>query len=89
MWPIEEENSPVLGTQLQVEGSYRRLAAAVAAVVAVGHHSDRRSHEPGRSMSPWEFVAGGKVSTTPGIHANFLGIFVHPLPITPTPNPLT
>ena len=61
----DEEISPVLGRQPQVEGSYRRLAVAVAAVVAAGHHSDRRSHEPGRSMSPSGFVAGRKVLMRP------------------------
>ena len=71
-WPNEKENSPVLGTQPQVEGSYMKLAAAVAAVVAADHHSDRRSHGPGRSMSPSGFVAGGKVSTKPSF---FLPIF--------------
>ena len=77
-WPNEKENSPVLGTQPQVEGSYMKLAAAVAAVVAAGHHSDRRSHGPGRSMSPSGFVAGDKVSTTPSFCANFWAFFHFP-----------
>ena len=63
-----------------------KLAAAVAAVVAAGHHSDRRSHGPGRSMSPSGFVAGDKVSTTPSFCANFLGIFSFP-PITHSDSP--
>ena len=61
--PNDEEKSPVLGTQPQVEESCRRSAVAVAVVVAAGHRSDRRSHEPGHSTSPWGFVAEDRVLT--------------------------